>query len=149
MCSCRIVQIVHKCLDACSMDVVQQFFNHLWQFMDMYQQGLMGKAAKWAIYKQKLHQQVGQQAMIKCFWLKTPKGACNIAHFQVARMFKPKNHRKDQTRVFLDVFSLPENESRVHFPKQILDPSQIVLLCFAVQYCIQERQQIREAGSIL
>jgi hypothetical protein len=31
--------------------------------MDAYRQGLTGKAAKWAVYKQKSHWKVGQQAM--------------------------------------------------------------------------------------
>src|SRR6266851_4415981 len=50
-------------------------------------------------------------------------------------MSKPKNCGKDQTRVFLDVFSLPENESGVHFPEKNLDPPLKFLSCFAVQYC--------------
>jgi hypothetical protein len=32
--------------------------------MDMYRQGLTGKAAKWAIHKQKAHRRVGQWAMM-------------------------------------------------------------------------------------
>jgi hypothetical protein len=31
--------------------------------MDAYQQGLIGKAAEWAVKKQKSHSRVGQQAM--------------------------------------------------------------------------------------
>jgi hypothetical protein len=45
-------------------EVVQQFFNQLWRFMDTYWQGLTGKAAEWAIHQQKSHQQVGQGAMM-------------------------------------------------------------------------------------
>jgi len=55
------------------------------------------------------------------FWPESPKGACNIANFQAARMSKPKTRGKYQAKVFLDVFSLPENESRVHFPVKNLD----------------------------
>ena len=32
--------------------------------MDAYRQGLMGGAAEWAVQKQKLHQRVGQRAMM-------------------------------------------------------------------------------------
>jgi len=31
--------------------------------MDAYQRGLTGKAAEWAVHKQKSHRRVGQQAM--------------------------------------------------------------------------------------
>ena len=50
-------------------------------------------------------------------------------------MSKPKNHRKDKTSVFLDVFSLSENESEVHFPKKNLDLPLAILSCFAIQHC--------------
>ena len=40
------------------------FFNCSWWFMDAYQQGLTGKAAEWAVKRQKSHRRVGQQAMI-------------------------------------------------------------------------------------
>jgi hypothetical protein len=43
------------------------------------------------------------------FWPESPKGACNIANFQAARMSKPKTCGKYQAKVFLDVFSLSEN----------------------------------------
>jgi hypothetical protein len=46
------------------------------------------------------------------------------------RMSKPKNHGKDKTRVFLDVFSLPENKSRVHFPVKNLDPPLTIFVVF-------------------
>jgi len=36
----------YECLDICPVDVIQQFFNHSWQFIDAYQQGLTGKAAE-------------------------------------------------------------------------------------------------------
>jgi hypothetical protein len=36
-------------------------------------------------------------------------------------MSKPKNCGKELARVFLDVFSLPKNESGVHFPEKNLD----------------------------
>ena len=47
-------------------------------------------------------------------------------------MSKPKNHGKDLARVFLDVFSLPENESGVHFPEKNIDLPLENLLFFAV-----------------
>ncbi len=54
---------VHQCLDACPVDVIRRFFNYSWRFMDAYRWGLTGKAAEWAVHKQKSHQKVGQQAM--------------------------------------------------------------------------------------
>ena len=48
-------RITRESLDACPVDVVRHFFNRSWRFMDAYRQGLMGKAAEWAIYKQKAH----------------------------------------------------------------------------------------------
>jgi len=50
-------------------------------------------------------------------------------------MSKPKTHGKDLARVFLDVFSLPENESRVYFPEKNLDWPLENLLFFAVRHC--------------
>jgi len=52
------------CLDACPVEVIRKFFNRSWRFMDAYQQGLTGKAAEWAVRKQKSHRRVGQQAMM-------------------------------------------------------------------------------------
>ena len=40
-----------------------QFFNCSWQFIDTYWWGLTGKAAKWAVCRQKFHQKVGQWAI--------------------------------------------------------------------------------------
>ena len=54
----------HECLDACPIIVIQQFFNHSWQFMDAYRRGLTEKGAEWAVKKQKSHRRVGQQAKI-------------------------------------------------------------------------------------
>jgi len=48
----------------CPVEVIQHSFNHSWWFMDAYWQGLIGKAANWAIWKQKAHQRVGQAAMM-------------------------------------------------------------------------------------
>jgi hypothetical protein len=67
-------------------------------------------------------------------------GACShkgqkghvVANFCVMRMSKPKNCGKDPARVFLDVFSLPEHESGVHFPRKNLDLPLENLLFFAV-----------------
>jgi hypothetical protein len=54
---------VYECLDACPVDVIRRFFNRTWRFMDAYRRGLTGKAAAWAVQKQKSHRRVGQQAM--------------------------------------------------------------------------------------
>ena len=57
-------RIARESLNACPVDVVRRFFNHSWWFMDAYRQGLMGKAAEWAVRKQKAHRRVGQRAMM-------------------------------------------------------------------------------------
>jgi hypothetical protein len=56
-------KVVHDCLNACPIDVIRRFFNRSWRFMDAYRRGLTGKAAEWAVRKQKSHRRVGQQAM--------------------------------------------------------------------------------------
>jgi hypothetical protein len=48
-------RVVWGCLDACPVEVIRHFFNQSWRFMSAYWQGLTGKAAEWAIYKQKSH----------------------------------------------------------------------------------------------
>jgi hypothetical protein len=53
----------YQCLDACPVEVIRRFFNRTWRFMDAYRRGLTGKAAAWAVKKQKAHRRVGQQAM--------------------------------------------------------------------------------------
>ncbi len=60
-------KVARKCLDACPVDVIRCFFNQSWQFMAAYRvglTGLTGKAAEWAVRKQKSHQRVGPQAMM-------------------------------------------------------------------------------------
>ncbi len=52
-----------ECLDACPEEVICRFFNRSWRFMDAYRRGLTGKAAEWAVRKQKSHRRVGQNAM--------------------------------------------------------------------------------------
>jgi hypothetical protein len=47
-------------------------------------------------------------------------------------------HGKSKQRVFLDVFSPPENESEVHFPVKNLVQALLNLSCFAVQHCSKD-----------
>jgi len=47
-------------LDSCPVDVICQFINHSYWFISAYRLGLTGKAAEWAVCKQKQHQQVSQ-----------------------------------------------------------------------------------------
>jgi hypothetical protein len=47
-----------KKLNAYPVDVIQCFINRSWQFMSAYHMGLTGKAASWAMQKQKQHCQV-------------------------------------------------------------------------------------------
>jgi len=51
-------------LNTCPVKVIQRFFNRSWRFMDAYWHGLTGKAAEWAIQKQRSHRRVGPQAMM-------------------------------------------------------------------------------------
>jgi hypothetical protein len=51
-----------ECLNACPVDVIRRFVNRSWRFMDAYRKGLTGKAAAWAVKKQKGHRSVSQQA---------------------------------------------------------------------------------------
>ncbi|KZT63884.1 hypothetical protein DAEQUDRAFT_747689 [Daedalea quercina L-15889] len=57
-------RVALECLNACPVEVIQRFFNRSWRFMDAYRKGLTGKAAEWAVRKQKSHQRVAQSAMM-------------------------------------------------------------------------------------
>jgi hypothetical protein len=56
-------RVMWGCLDACLVEVIRCFFNWSWRFMSAYWQGLTGKAAEWAMHKQKSHQQVREEVM--------------------------------------------------------------------------------------
>ncbi|OAX30633.1 hypothetical protein K503DRAFT_705012, partial [Rhizopogon vinicolor AM-OR11-026] len=51
-------------LDVCPTEVIRRFINRSWRFMSAYRLGLKGKAAEWAVQKQKQHRQVSQRATI-------------------------------------------------------------------------------------
>ncbi|KAH9177651.1 hypothetical protein EDB89DRAFT_1426298 [Lactarius sanguifluus] len=51
-------------LNACPTEVIRRFFNRSWRVMDAYRHGLTGKAAEWAVRKQKSHRRVGPQVMM-------------------------------------------------------------------------------------
>jgi hypothetical protein len=55
--------VARNCLDSCPVIVIRQLFNRSWRFMAAYRQGLTGKAADWAVHKQKSHWKVGERAM--------------------------------------------------------------------------------------
>jgi len=57
-------RVTHECLDKCPVEVIRRFFNKSWRFMSAYHAGLTGKAAEWAVRKQKLHRRVGPEAMM-------------------------------------------------------------------------------------
>jgi hypothetical protein len=42
-------------LNACPPEVIQRFIQRSWRFMSAYRMGLTGKAAAWAVRKQKSH----------------------------------------------------------------------------------------------
>jgi hypothetical protein len=58
-------QAALQCLDACPVDVIQRFVNRSWRFMDAYRKGLTGKAAAWAVKKQKGHRAVSRRAYMQ------------------------------------------------------------------------------------
>jgi hypothetical protein len=51
-------------LDSCPTDVIRRFMNRSWRFMEAYRIGLKGKAAAWAVRKQKGHRTISQTAMM-------------------------------------------------------------------------------------
>ena len=51
-------------LDSCPVDVIRKFINRSWRFMDAYRVPLSGKAAMWAVQKQKGHRTISQSAMM-------------------------------------------------------------------------------------
>ncbi|KIK80615.1 hypothetical protein PAXRUDRAFT_158193, partial [Paxillus rubicundulus Ve08.2h10] len=51
-------------LKSCPVEVIWQFINQSYHFLSAYQLGLSGKAADWAVHKQKQHQQVSQGVMM-------------------------------------------------------------------------------------
>ncbi|KAG2068243.1 hypothetical protein BDR04DRAFT_1025036, partial [Suillus decipiens] len=51
-------------LDACPVEVIRRFINRSYRFLSAYRLGLTGKAAEWAVRKQKQHRAVSQQAMM-------------------------------------------------------------------------------------
>ena len=53
------------CLDGCPVNVIRQFFNCSWRFIDAYCQGLTGKAAEWAVTKQKSCQWAEEKKLIE------------------------------------------------------------------------------------
>jgi hypothetical protein len=51
-------------LDSCPIEVIRRFVNRAWRFMSAYRLGLKGKAAAWAVRKQKGHRTCSQSAMM-------------------------------------------------------------------------------------
>ncbi|KAF9503439.1 hypothetical protein BS47DRAFT_1374479 [Hydnum rufescens UP504] len=51
-------EIAIQSLDACPIETIQRFINRSWRFMSAYHLGLTGKAAEWAVRKQKSHHSV-------------------------------------------------------------------------------------------
>ena len=51
-------------LNSCPVAVLRRFINCSWQFMSAYHLGLTGKAAIWAVRRQKQHHKVSQSAMM-------------------------------------------------------------------------------------
>ncbi|KAF9516301.1 hypothetical protein BS47DRAFT_1292541 [Hydnum rufescens UP504] len=51
-------------LQSCPLDTLRHFINRTWRFMSAYRQGLRGKAAEWAVKKQRSHRTVSRRAML-------------------------------------------------------------------------------------
>ena len=51
-------------LDACPVEVIRRFINRSGRCMEAYRAGLTGKAAAWAVKKQKRHRVVPERAMV-------------------------------------------------------------------------------------
>jgi len=49
----------------CPTEVIQRFINRSWRFIEAYRKGLSGKAAAWAVQKQKQHRKVSERAMVE------------------------------------------------------------------------------------
>jgi hypothetical protein len=50
-------------LDACPPEVIRRFINRSWRFMSAYRHGLTGKAADWAVRRQKAHRTITEAGM--------------------------------------------------------------------------------------
>ena len=48
-------RVAQQFLDACPIDVIRRFINRSWRFLSAYRLGLTGRAAMWAVRKQKGH----------------------------------------------------------------------------------------------
>jgi ribosomal protein S4E len=55
---------VFAALDSCLVNIIRKFINRSWRFMDAYRVPLSGKAAAWAVRKQKGHHTISQSAMM-------------------------------------------------------------------------------------
>ena len=57
-------QAAFAALNSCSVDTIRRFINRSWRFMDAYRVPLSGKAAAWAVRKQKGHRSISWSAMM-------------------------------------------------------------------------------------
>lgn len=79
------------CLDACPVDVIQRFFNCSWRFMDVYWQGLTGRAAEWAVQKQKSHQRVGAHTIMSIDAIVNWVWYCTVVRKSDPKVGHPQN----------------------------------------------------------
>jgi len=114
-----------QCLDACplAVDVIQHFVNCSWQFMDAYQKGLTGKAAAWAVKKQKGHCVVSQQAYMQLEAVLNQIGLKFPMYINLPKIWQiPKCCGKNFRWCFSDVFKVTESESEVSLSQKTLFP---------------------------
>ncbi|KAF9514902.1 hypothetical protein BS47DRAFT_1372169 [Hydnum rufescens UP504] len=57
-------EVAIQSLDSCPIETIHQFINWSWHFMLAYHLGLTGKAAEWAVGRQKSHHSVTKCAML-------------------------------------------------------------------------------------
>ncbi|KAF8303445.1 hypothetical protein DL93DRAFT_2066830, partial [Clavulina sp. PMI_390] len=53
-----------EALDSCPKDTIRRFINRTWRMASAYRQGLTGKAAEWAVKKQRSHRSVSERARV-------------------------------------------------------------------------------------
>ncbi|KAJ1300453.1 hypothetical protein OPQ81_005268 [Rhizoctonia solani] len=64
-------ELVPKCLDACPIQSIRQFFQKTWRYMDAYRQGLTGVMAEHAVKKFTSHRKISKQIMMEVAMLIT------------------------------------------------------------------------------
>ena len=100
-------------LDACPTEVIRWFINRLWWFMSAYQMDLTGKAAEWAVRKQKQHRQVSHAVMMS---IDAVLNGTWMLFFWAKNLAAPKRRGRNSGGLFFDVFWPSKFKSGLSFP---------------------------------